>query len=48
MMELHVKPVINKRNKQINFSLPKRILGKAAINYILKNKKLKLRIEKAW
>lgn len=44
MKPLKVKPIFNKKNKQVNFSLPKRKLSKEFRDDIPKMKSIKIRI----
>lgn len=45
MKLFNLKPTINKKNGQINFSLPKRKLSKKIISEILLKKKIKIKLE---
>jgi hypothetical protein len=45
MKKFNVKAIVNKKNGQINVSLPKRKLGKKNLKKILEKKELKLMLE---
>ena len=45
-MDLKLTVVKNKTNKQMNFSIPKKLLGKEMVKSIDKNKYIKLKIMK--
>lgn len=45
MVDLDVKPVINKNNKQINFSLPKKELPEKLVSDIMLGKKINIKID---
>lgn len=43
-MDFKVKPVINKRNRQINFCIPRKKIDKKLLNQIEKGKKIKFKL----
>jgi hypothetical protein len=45
LKEIKVKPIINKANGQINFSMPKKQMSKELIENIINNKSIKLLFE---
>jgi len=46
--KVKVKPILNKSNGQINFSLPKRKFSKKQFTDILKSKSMTIKIEKLY
>jgi len=48
LKEIKVKPIINKANGQINFSMPKKQMSKELIDNIINNKSIKLLFEDIW
>ena len=43
--EFIAKAIINKKNNQINVSIPRKIISKEVLSKISKGKKLKIKIE---
>lgn len=46
--KIKVKPILNKSNGQINFSLPKRRFSEKQFKDILKSKEITIKIEKLY